>query len=183
MTYGKEVTGAVLSGTGSQPGAVLSGGILLANIIGLFKGERYVPSLLKTIAFGAYNKRIENAKYDHAWLSKDEEIIKIYEKDKLCTFDFTVNGYKTLFDSIHFIQKKENIEKVPKELPILFISGIEDPVGDYGKGVEKAYDDFCDAGINNAEMVLYHDCRHELLNEIEREAVYEDVYTWIQKYI
>lgn len=183
MTYGSELSGAIISGTGSQPKAVLASGILLANITGLIKGERYVPSLLKTIAFGAYNKRIDNPKSEHAWLSRDEEIVKIYDKDKMCTFDFTVNGYKTLFDAIDFIQKKENINKIPKKLPVLFISGKEDPVGNYGKGVEQAYDDFCNLGIDNSEIVLYHDARHELLNEIEREAVFKDIYDWISKYI
>lgn len=183
MTYGNELNGAIISGTGSQPPAVLSFGILLANIIGLIKGDKYKPNLLKSIAFGAYNKRINNPKSESDWLCKDEEIVEKYNNDRLCTFDFSVDGYRTLFESIAFIQKKSNIEKIPKELPVLFMSGMEDPVGNYGKGVEKAYDDFYKAGITNSEIVLYHDGRHEMLNETERAAVYEDVLFWINQHI
>lgn len=180
MTYGKELSGAILSGTGSQPAALLSCGKLLANITGLFKGDRHRPKLIKFIAFGSYLSRIDNPKSQSDWLSKDEKIVEIYDNDKFCTFDFTVNGYKTLFDSISFIQKKANIKNVPKNLPILFMSGSDDPVGNYGKGVEQAYDAFYKEGITNTEMVLYHGGRHEMLNEIERENVFEDIDTWIK---
>ena len=183
MTYGNELTGAILSGTGSQPGAVLAGGRFVAFLTGLFKGERYKPSLLKQLAFGTYLNRIENPKTKSDWLCKDEAIVEKYNNDKFCTFEFTVDGYKTLFESIAFIQKKKNIEKIPKTLPVVFISGTEDPVGNYGKGVEKAYDDFDNAGITDCEMLLYHDGRHEMLNEIEREGVFEDINDWIKDHI
>lgn len=68
---------------------------------------------------------------------------------------------------------------MPKELPILFVAGAEDPVGDYGKGVEKAYRSFKDIGMKNVEMKLYAGDRHELLNESDREKVYEDIYQWV----
>lgn len=183
MTYGSELTGAIISGTGSQPSLALIGGKLIANITGLIKGERHKPKLIKQIAFGSYLKRIENPKSKSDWLSKDEEIVKKYDNDKFCTFDFTVDGYKTLFDSISFIQKKENIDKIPKNLPILFISGTEDPVGNYGKDVESVYDIYDKAGVSDIEMMLYHDGRHEMLNEIEREGVFEDVYEWVNNHI
>lgn len=183
MTYGDELAGAVISGTGSQPPVVLAGGRFIAFVTGIIKGERYKSEFIKNLAFGAYLKKIENPKTDEDWLCKDDEIIERYRNDKFCMFDFTVNGYKTLFDSIAFIQNKKNIEKIPKTLPVIFISGSEDPVGNYGQGVEKAYNDFEKAGIENSEMVLYHGGRHEMLNETEREGVYDDVYTWIKDHI
>jgi len=183
MTYGNELAGVIISGTGSQPAAALLGGILLANITGFFKGDRHKPALIKSIAFGAYLKRIENPKTKSDWLSKDEAIVEKYENDKFCTFDFTVDGYKTLFDSISYIQKAENIAKIPKTLPILFISGTEDPVGNYGRDVEEVYDTYEKLGVEDIEMLLYHDGRHEMLNEIEREGVYEDVNEWVQNHI
>lgn len=183
MTYGSELTGVIISGTGSQPSLALVGGKLIANITALIKGERHKPKLIKQIAFGSYLKRIENPKSKSDWLSKDEEIVRKYDNDKFCTFDFTVDGYKTLFDSISFIQKKENIEKIPKNLPILFISGTEDPVGNYGKDVESVYDIYDKVGVSDIEMMLYHDGRHEMLNEIEREGVFEDVYEWVSNHI
>ncbi|MDO4187509.1 MAG: alpha/beta hydrolase [Lachnospiraceae bacterium] len=183
MTYGNDLNGAILSGTGSQPSVVLAGGRFVASLIGLFKGDRYKSKFIKNLAFGAYLNRIENPKTANDWLCKDEEIVEKYNNDKFCTFEFTVNGYKTLFESIAFIQKDKNINKIPKTLPVLFISGTEDPVGDYGKGVEKACDAFEKAGIENTDMILYHGGRHEMLNEIEREGVFEDVHNWILEHI
>lgn len=183
MTYGSKLTGAIISGTGSQPGIVLAGGKMVAGIIGAIKGDRYRSPLLKGMAFGAYNKRIDNPRTVSDWLSKDEQIVDIYENDKFCKYDFTVDGYKTLFDSISFIQQTENIKKIPKNLPIFFISGTEDPVGNYGKGVEEVFDSYEVAGITDLEIMLYHDGRHEMLNEIEREGVYEDINNWIKKHI
>lgn len=183
MTYGKELTGVIISGTGSQPKPILASGILLANIVGLIKGERYVPGILKSIAFGAYNKKISNPESEHAWLTKDKEIVKIYDTDKMCTFDFTVNGYKTLFGVIDFIQKDKNIAEIPKNLPIILVSGTDDPVGDYGKGVRFVYEKYKSVGIKDIDIILYDNCRHELLNEIEREKVYSDILNWLNDHM
>lgn len=183
MTYGQALTGAIICGTGSQPAVALGAGKFLAGLIGLFKGERYRPNILDTIAFGAYNKRIENPVSKSAWLTKDEEIIKSYDNDKFCTFKFTVNGYKTLFDSISFIQKKENINSIPKALPLFLIAGAEDPVGEYGKGVKIVYDSYLAAGIKDVEIKLYEGDRHEILNELDKENVYKDISDWIEKHL
>jgi len=183
MTYGSEISGVILSGTGSQPGIVLAGGKLVASIVGAVKGDRYRSTLIKGMAFGAYLKKIENPRTVSDWLCKDEEIVDKYENDPFCKYDFTVDGYKTLFDSISFIQKSENIRKIPTDLPIIFISGTEDPVGNYGKAVEQVYDTYEAAGIKDIEMILYHEGRHEMLNEVEREGVYEDIDTWIKMHI
>ena len=111
------------------------------------------------------------------------EIVDAYNQDKYCTFLFTVNGYQTLFDVLGFIQKKENIEKIPKNLPLYMIAGVEDPVGDYGKGVEKIFQEYKACGIHDLERKLYETDRHEILNELDREKVYQDVKNWILKHI
>ena len=183
MTYGGELTGAILSGTGSQPGLILSCGLLIANLTALIKGERHRSTLLKNMAFSSYNKRIKNPVSKSDWLSKDSEIVAKYDNDKFCTFDFTVNGYKTLFEAINFIQKNENIERIPKNLPILIMSGDEDPVGNYGKGVKMVYDRLKKSGLTNVDITLYEGGRHEMLNEVEREKVFDDIIMWINKHI
>ena len=69
---------------------------------------------------------------------------------------------------------------MPRELPVLFVAGEEDPVGNYGKGVKKAYQSFLDIGMKNVKMKLYENDRHELLNEMDREQVYGELYSWMQ---
>ena len=72
-------------------------------------------------------------------------------------------------------------KSIRKDLPVLFIAGAEDPVGPYGKGVEQAHKAFQRAGMVRTSIKLYPDCRHEILNETNRQEVYEDVLTWLQQ--
>ena len=117
------------------------------------------------------------------WLSRNPENVDRYIADELCGFTFTVNGFQTLFELIHRLQKQKNLEAVPCDLPIFMVSGAEDPVGDYGKGVHKACDSLKKAGVKNITVKLYDNDRHELLNEDDRKQVMEDIYQWIQREI
>ena len=94
-----------------------------------------------------------------------------------------MNGFQTLLELVNRLYKRENLNKMPRELPVLFVSGAEDPVGDYGKSVEKVYQSFLDMGMKNVQIKLYENDRHELLNESDREKVYEDIYRWMQSVI
>ncbi|MCI5569014.1 MAG: alpha/beta hydrolase, partial [Lachnospiraceae bacterium] len=106
-----------------------------------------------------------------------------YNSDKYCTYVFTINGYQTLFDALRYIQDEENIKKIPKELPVYVISGKDDPVGDYGKGVELVYESYKDAGLKDITMKLYDGARHELTNETNKEEVFDDVKAWLEAHL
>lgn len=183
MTYGTEIDGAIICGTGSQPGAVLKAGQFIANLLGKLKGYHYRSEALKNMAFGAYNKRIPDAKSPNAWLSVNEANVEKYDQDKYCTYLFTVNGYLTLFDAIEYIQKPENYNRIPKTLPLLFIAGEEDPVGNYGKGVKQVYMQYKNSGISDIKIHLFPNDRHEITNEDDREEVFKMVKKWIQTHL
>lgn len=177
--YGTGIQAAVIVGTGMQPKAVLAAGKAVAAVQKLFKDSKYPSSLLNAIAFGGYNKRIKGNRTVMDWLTKDEKIVDAYIQDPLCGFTFTVNGFQTIFELVSRLYKSDNLEKIPKELPVLFMSGADDPVGDYGKGVNKACRSLVDAGMKRVQMKLYSDDRHEILNETDRAKIYEDIYIWI----
>lgn len=177
--YGTGIQAAVIVGTGMQPKAVLAAGKAVAAVQKLFKDSKYPSSLLNAIAFGGYNKRIKGNRTVMDWLTKDEKIVNAYIQDPLCGFTFTVNGFQTIFELVSRLYKSDNLEKIPKELPVLFMSGADDPVGDYGKGVNKACRSLVDAGMKRVQMKLYSDDRHEILNETDRAKIYEDIYIWI----
>ncbi len=183
MTYGSELKGAIISGTGHKTVPVLAVGKFIAGTSKLIKGDRHRSKLLKKLSFLGYNKRIKNAGTENDWLSRNEENVKKYNGDRYCTFCFTVNGYQTLFDVLGYVRKKENYSKIPKNLPIFFIAGVEDPVGAYGKGVKKVFKNYKKSGIEDIEIKLYDDDRHEIINEVDREVVYEDALMWIEKHI
>ena len=113
------------------------------------------------------------------WLSRDEARVEQYVADPLCGFVFTLNGFGTLFELISRLYSSENLSQIPKELPLLMVSGTADPVGDYGKGVKAAYESLKTAGISDVSLKMYEGDRHELLNETNRGEVMQDIYNWI----
>lgn len=177
--YGTGIQAAVIVGTGMQPKPLLMLGKAVAAVQKVFTGSGHPSNLLNVLSFGNYNRKIPQERTLMDWLSRDEKIVDAYMEDPLCGFTFTVNGFQTLMELVNRLYRRENLEKMPKELPVLFVSGAEDPVGDYGKGVKKAYQSFLDVGMKKAEMKLYEYDRHELLNEIDREQVYKDIYQWV----
>lgn len=179
MTYGNELDGVIISGTGNQSGSVLKAGKIMVSLTKFFKGDRYRSKMLKNMFFSKFNDHIPNVRTSNDWLTKDETIVDKYNTDKYCTYSFTVNGYRTLLDVLSFIQNSDNIAKIPKDLPVFLISGEEDPVGNYGKEVKHVYEIYKKAGIKDISIKLYKNDRHELINETDKEDVYDDIRHWL----
>lgn len=178
--YGSGISGAVIVGTGMQSGALIKMSKVLVAVQKALHGSQKTSNFLDKCAFGGYNKKISNPRTKQDWLTKDAECVDRYRKDPLCGFTFTVNGFETLMELIARIQKKENLEKIPKELPVFMVSGADDPVGEYGKGVQRAYESLKGAGLKNIRLKLYDSDRHELLNETDKAVVMQDIYEWIE---
>lgn len=179
--YGTGIEGAIICGTGSKSKTLIMVSQALAAVSGVIHGDAYVSKFIDKLAFGSSNKKIANARTSVDWLCTDDKVVDAYIKDELCGFTFTVNGFKTLFQLLNRLNKTENLNKMPKDLPVHFISGDMDPVGDYGEGVKKAYEDFRKAGMKRVSMKLYPGGRHELLNETNKQQVYGDIYPWIME--
>lgn len=179
--YGTGIQGAVICGTGSQPKALVKVCKLLAAVQSLFLGSKHTAKLMDKLAFGNYNQKIADAKTPFDWLCTDKAVVDAYMEDNLCGFTFTVNGFQTLFTLIDRLNQEENLLLMPKELPVYFIAGDKDPVGNYGEGVKKAFEDFKQAGMERISIKLYPGDRHELLNEKDKYKVYEDLYPWIME--
>lgn len=182
MTYGDGLDGAVICGTGSQSSIVLIAGKIVANFLRIILGDRFRSRLLKMNAFSSYQRRIRNPRTKSDWLTRDTEVVDFCIKNKYCNYIFSVNGYRTLFDVLSFIQKDKNIRRIPKELPLYFIAGGQDPVGNYGKSVRQIAAAYKKAGIEDIALKIYPDDRHEVLNELNRGEVYRDVLSWLNKY-
>ena len=179
--YGTGIQGAVICGTGSQPKALVKVCKLQAAVQSLFLGSKHTAKLMDKLAFGNYNQKIADAKTPFDWLCTDKAVVDAYMEDNLCGFTFTVNGFQTLFTLIDRLNQEENLLLMPKELPVYFIAGDKDPVGNYGEGVKKAFEDFKQAGMERISIKLYPGDRHELLNEKDKYKVYEDLYPWIME--
>ena len=172
---------AILSGTGHQSPALVNGGYLAAELMTKLKGPRSSGQALNDMAFGSYCKRIENPRTTFDWLSRDSETVDRYIADPLCGFVCKTSLYRDMMGGLKFLTNQKNINKMNKKPPVYFMSGAEDPVGDYGTGVEKAYKAFCRAGLTDVMIRLYPGGRHEMLNEINRRDVMQDILNWLNE--
>lgn len=179
--YSGGLDGAVIVGTGSMPDQMMKLGMKICKNLAKRHGWHYKSSLVKKMSFlGAYQKYDTTGKnINNNWLTKDLEIAGKYYNDPKCRFDFTVNGYYGLMEAVYYDNQPENIAKIPKNLPLLLVSGDKDPVGNMGKGVKKVFHQYEQAGLTDVTLKLYENDRHELLNELDREEVYEKIYGWM----
>lgn len=175
--------GVILSGTGHQSPALVLGGNAAASVMAMLNGAMGDGAKLDSLAFGTYLNKIENPRTKFDWLSRDTEQVDKYIADPLCGFVGKIGLYRDMMQGIKFITDKKNIAQMNKEKPVYFMSGDGDPVGDYGKGVERAYNAFCDAGLHDVFMRLYPGGRHEMLNETNKEQVYQDILNWLNEKI
>ena len=178
--YPNEIDGAIISGTGWQPVPVLKGGMAVVKLLSLLNGDRFRSKFVTAMAFGNINKAFEPVKTSKDWLTRDVAVAEKYLADPKCGFLFTLNGYRALFRSMLLAQDMEQLQKMDEDLPVLFISGEMDPVGDFGKGVKKAVNAFYASGMKDVECILYPEARHELTNELNKEEVFQDILEWLE---
>ena len=170
--YAGAVSGAIISGTGFKPAAVTSAGKAMASLICKIKGSKHVSDMVHAMAMGAYNKDF-GPQGGCQWLSRDNAVMEAYMADPLCGGVPTVGLYRDMFGGLGYVCTKDAVSGMDKDLPILLVSGSEDPVGDRGTGVAQTADLFKENGMNNVSTVLYPGARHEMLNETNKQEVYE----------
>lgn len=182
IRYPGTVTGAILMGTGQNPGAVLLGGKALAALLAKANGRKSTSALVERLAFGTYNKAFAPNRTGYDWLSVNEGNVDAFLADPLCGGQVTTGLVLEMLDGLRLIQKPANLRRMDRSTPVLFISGDRDPVGDMGRGVCAAYESFRRAGVCDVERKLYPGLRHEILNESVRETVYADLWDWIERH-
>lgn len=176
--YGEGVRGAIICGTsaGLSP-PVMKAGLAYAEKIVAKKGPKGHDDRLKNLTTGGYNHAFQPARTPNDWLSRDEAQVDLYNQDPLCGFDFTVSGYRDLVCLLFDVNQPQWFRSVP-DIPILMVSGDQDPVGDFGKGVKKVYRRLVKTG-HDVQLILYPGGRHEILNETNRDQVYQDIASFL----
>ena len=177
--HAKGVQGAIICGTGNQPALLARSGNLLAHTIGTVMGERYKSKVLDSMGAGGFARAIANPRTPLDWISVDPAVVGAYIDDPLCGVMFTVGWYAALTGVVARAVDPRVAARVPKDLPLLFIAGAEDPVGENGKAVVRAVELYRDAGMKDVSLILYPGMRHEILNEPGKQTVYADVLAWL----
>lgn len=174
------IQGAIICGTGWQPAFALPA--LIKVVEGICKkGDETQPNeKLQSLVFGSYNQKVEHPRTGYDWLTRDARIVDAYIAHPLCGFTASAGLLRDMMKGIYFIEQDVNLAAMRKDQPVFFIAGGDDPVGPYGKGVQKCADVFKKSGMTDVSVHIYPLCRHEILNEINREEVYEDILQWVE---
>lgn len=175
------ISAAVICGTGWQPAAALPVLVKVVDAVCRKTGETNPSEMLQNMIFGSYNKKVEHPRTPFDWLTRDKEIVDAYAAHPLCGFTASCGLLREMLKGMHYIEQTKNLENMKKDLPVFFIAGGDDPVGSYGKGVHQCAEAFKKVGMTDVSVKIYPLGRHEILNEINKEEVYEDVAHWVEK--
>ena len=183
IRYPGTVDGAILMGTGQMPPAfIATAKAFITRQIRKYGEENPSPAV-ERLSFGTYNRLFAPNRTAYDWLSVTPGNVDDFLSDPLCSGNPSTGLFREMLNGLEFICRDEHLKHMAPDVPILFLSGAMDPVGGCGKGVQRAFRGFQNAGVRDVSIRLYPDLRHEILNEACREAVYEDLFRWMSAHI
>lgn len=156
-------------------------GIIIANIIKLFRGAKYKSKLISSLSIGAFNKKIKNPKTSSDWVCKNEETVKEYKQDPYCGIGFTCSAFSDLFHLVINMHKPKLYHNVNNEMELLLLRGLEDPCVGGTKGANDSKKVLINAGFTKIQSIDYPNMRHEILAEKDNKKVYDDVLEFYNK--
>lgn len=178
--HGEGLAGVIISGTGTLPVAVSWAGHALARLICAVRGEKYRSKLLDGMGVGGYARAVPGPT-GCEWLSHNEKNVATYVADPRCGFMFSAGGYAAVTKLTARACSLAWARRAPHDVPLLFVSGAEDPVGDNGRGVRAAAELARRAGQRHVDMRIYEGMRHEIFNEDDGGRVMADVLSWVEE--
>lgn len=179
--FGTGLKGAILMGTGNQPKILVKLGLVLASAASFLLGADYRSQKANALFRRMMNRRFQPVRTSMDWLTTDENQVDRFLSDEKCQMLFSCSAYHDLLRLVNDSENRWLMKNIPKTLPVFLISGQEDPVGEFGKGVERAYENLLKAGLVQVEKKMYPGCRHELVIENNIQEVAEDSFTWMER--
>lgn len=181
--YSEYIDGAILSGTAGSAGLLGKIGIALTSIISGIKGKRSLSPLMDKMSFGDFNKSFKPNRTQFDWLSRDEAEVDKYINDPYCGTIFSIGFFNDMMKGLEYVNCKKNAQKIRKDIPMYLFSGSKDPVSKNATQIQGVFDMYKSSGINDISMKIYPEARHEMLNETNREEVFEDIKNWLESKI
>ena len=181
IDYPDTVDGAILVGTGQIAPIKIKIAKFIAKSEAKKHGDDNPTPMIKSLSFDNYNKLFKPNRTDYDWLCLSKASLDKYIKDEKRGKELSAGLFREMLSGMEYTGNLENIKKMNKNIPIIFLSGENDPVGEKGKSVKKAYDYFKKAGIKDVSMKLYKDLRHDILHEDNAEQIYQDILEFINE--
>ncbi len=172
--YDYEIDGLIICGSPSY-NKLTKVGKVVCKLFMVVKDERYCSKLMQKMFFGAFNKRFDK---QNEWICSDRNIVDAYNQDPLCTFIFTINGFYNLLTLMQRTYQPIDYS-INSELPILFISGRDDPCLINEKAFKQAVNHIKNNGYQDVNVILFDKMRHEILNEQNKQEVYNSIINFL----
>lgn len=179
--HGNRVDGAVIMGTGQQPALLVKVGLGLTYFSMLHKGSRGHSRFLNRMTCAGFAKRYPDNANTGSWMSRDPEVMIHALQDPKMNFEFSLNAFEALFRTVEEVVDPRRAAKMPRELPLLLMAGDEDPVGDNGKGVRRFAAMLKKLQMKHVTCLIYPGNRHELINDLDKDQVMNDILKWCSK--
>jgi alpha-beta hydrolase superfamily lysophospholipase len=177
--WGDELQGVILSGTFGSLGDDTAGTAVMAEQMAQEHGAT-TPSVLFEGMFSSFNEPFEPGKTGFEWLSRDDAEVQKYVDDPWCGFPFCNRLVADMFAGAQEMWTPENEARIPKDLPVLVVSGDKDPAGGFTASVQVLLDRYAEHGLANVTSKFYAGARHEILNETNRDEVHQDILDWLE---
>ena len=178
VQYAALIDGVIISGTaGKNRGVPVL--ISLTKFLSKMRGIRYRSNLVNQLMFGPFNSKYKEVHTGFDWLTQDAEIVHQYVEDPYGGFTFTYGGFYDLQMLLQQVTADTWYNKIPVQLPMLIISGEQDPVGNWGKGIKEIDQKIKQLSCQDYEMRLFPNMRHEIHNELEKQQVWDYVVSWL----
>lgn len=174
--------GFILSGTnGPQPfiGLALS----LAKLESQWRGHRHPSKLLNALSFGSFNHKFRPIRTPFDWLTRDKHEVDLYMQNPYCGFLCSSEFFHGLFRLLKNLHNPQLMRQIDIHKPVYIFSGDQDPVGGFGTGIKKLTQLYHAIGLRDLEVKLYEGGRHEMLHEINRDEVMENISRWLHQHI
>ena len=181
--YGDDLEALIIFGTADFMKGLGAICLVSAKFFSILNGKHRSNEILKNIFFNQFNREFKPNRTKIDWISSDEHQVDVFEADPLRIEDFSLSVFLDILKGSKKINKKPTFENTPKDIPIYIFSGDKDPVGEMGKGVKKVAEKYEKAGIKDLTLKLYKDGRHEMLNEVNRNEVEQDLLNWLKEKI
>lgn len=179
---GDLVDGVILSGTSGPMRSTAFWGNKVFALNSLILGKKHKAKFDSWCVFGKYNRRVKNPKTAFDWLSRNEFNVEMYTADQWCGFTPSAEFFTELTRGLYRIHSPARMRQIPKSLPVYFVYGSDDPVGGYGKTIQRLIEIYKANGMTDVSFKEWKDDRHEVLNELDGDAVIADVLAWIQSH-
>ncbi|WP_097461612.1 alpha/beta fold hydrolase [Mangrovitalea sediminis] len=177
------LTGLILSGSNLDKPVRLKVLHHLVTLIRLWRGKHGISPLIHKLTFAAFAKSVSGAETEFDWLSSDRSEVQDYIDDPLCGFQCTVQLWHDFTGGLATISQPANLAKIPTALPVYLLAGERDPVGAFGTGPRLLAEAYRQAGHTDVELSLYPSMRHEPFHEHEHEAVFADLWNWLERHL